>query len=255
MLSESGDEGWKENVASNHSCEPAALQHGESCLRSAENSKLRTAQPQEIEPWRMNFVTATPQHSAPRCARVPQAVLARGTSVRGRSGCCCPSQAAAAGTGLTLSGRRLRRFALGRWMPAAPRFAGPPATGELCKKHRCRDLKGRQQEKRVLCCIVEIVLESARLHGPGPRELSQVSMRPLQCVPEAYLGSASVPRCMVTPATAAKDIAWFSSVALAALLPLLPSTLGPGTRACQTFLPICPGPSVRGTDHRRGEEG
>ena len=31
-LSESGDEGWQEHVASNHGRKPAALQHGETCL-------------------------------------------------------------------------------------------------------------------------------------------------------------------------------------------------------------------------------
>jgi len=35
-LPESGDEGWQEHVASNHSRKPAALDHGQTCLGSAE---------------------------------------------------------------------------------------------------------------------------------------------------------------------------------------------------------------------------
>ena len=61
-------------------------------------------------------------------------------------------------------------------MPAEPAGGGQPASAsherlrELGNKSRDIRVPAREVGSGVLCCIVEIVLESARLHGAGPRE-------------------------------------------------------------------------------------
>ena len=69
--------------------------------------------------------------------------------------------------------------------------------GELCEAQRicektaevtgCKDCKGMYgcQHEKVLCSIVEIVLEGARLHGTGPRELSK-ALHEASGEPKAY---------------------------------------------------------------------
>ena len=64
-------------------------------------------------------------------------------------------------------------------MPAKPTSVGQPATASHERPRTLENKSGdvrvpaREGGSGVLCCIVEIVLERARLHGTGPRELNK----------------------------------------------------------------------------------
>ena len=144
--------------------------------------------------------------------------------MRARSGCHCPCEAAAAGTVRTCC-RHRGSLAPARRLLVEPAFPGPPAMPSDTRPPD--DASSASTRERVGSCaaLSRSFLKVAVCMAPDLGSSTDLSAKPSQR--RARSGTASVPPGrMVIPATAAKDIAWFSSVALAALWPLLPSTSG-----------------------------
>ena len=191
--------------------------------------------------------------------------------MRARSGCHCPCEAAAAGTVRTCC-RHRGSLAPARRLLVEPAFPGPPAMPSDTRPPD--DASSASTRERVGSCaaLSRSFLKVAVCMAPDLGSSTDLSAKPSQR--RARSGTASVPPGrMVIPATAAKDIAWFSSVALAALWPLLPSTSGFAVFYKTLFYKAhiahdstLEHPSIRnpqrpistwgpGTHHCRGEEG